>query len=99
MRLTGTRNECARFLRELTAATAPGVIQEVSDFYGNRAPSLLGRVYLELTIPDLVHDLGDAEDLGDVEDPPQTRTPTPRPAPRVIVRAGEPAPRRRRWAR
>ena len=65
MRLTGTRAECARFVAELTAATAAGVIREVSHWYPNRATSTLGRVYLDLAIPGPLHDADDLDDLGE----------------------------------
>jgi len=51
IRLTGTRTECERFTAELLAATAPGVIRDVSTFHPNRGTTSLGRVYLDLQIP------------------------------------------------
>jgi hypothetical protein len=51
LRLTGTQAECDQFVAELVAATAPGVVREVSGFYPNRGASRLGRVYLELALP------------------------------------------------
>ena len=62
IRLTGTRQECDRFTSELVAATAPGIIRDVSDFHPNHHDtstgsaagdgSTVGRVYLDLQIPD-----------------------------------------------
>ena len=51
VRLMGTQVECERFAAELARACPPGVVREVSGFYPNRAPSLLGRVYLDVAIP------------------------------------------------
>lgn len=51
LRLTGTRAECARFASQLAAATGPGVIRRVSQWYANRGSSGLGRVYLDLELP------------------------------------------------
>ncbi|MDQ1246486.1 MAG: hypothetical protein QG597_854 [Actinomycetota bacterium] len=51
VRLMGTRGECERFAAELARACPPGVVGEVSGFYPNRAPSVLGRVYLDVAIP------------------------------------------------
>ena len=47
----GTQVECERFAVELARACPPGVVREVSGFYPNRAPSVLGRVYLDVAIP------------------------------------------------
>ena len=66
IRLTGTRQECDRFTTELVAATAPGIIRDVSGFHPNHhTPTssssssssssdggAVGRVYLDLQIPD-----------------------------------------------
>ena len=62
IRLTGTRQECDRFTTELVAATAPGIIRDVSGFHPNHHTATssstgneggtVGRVYLDLQIPD-----------------------------------------------
>ncbi|MGH3924729.1 MAG: hypothetical protein ACRDTT_18025 [Pseudonocardiaceae bacterium] len=44
IRITGTRGECDRLLARLGPVLG---VREVSDFYPNRPPSALGRVYLE----------------------------------------------------
>ena len=51
LRVTGTRDDCARFVAELATATAPGVVRRVSYWYANRGSSGLGRVYLDLELP------------------------------------------------
>lgn len=47
IRIIGTRGECDRLLVCLGQVVA---VREVSDFYPNRPPSALGRVYLEVDL-------------------------------------------------
>lgn len=60
IRLTGSAPECDRLLARLAQVVE---VREVSDFYPNRAPSALGRVYLdvELTGPTVRADAVHAE--------------------------------------
>lgn len=47
IRITGSAAECDRLLVRLAQVVA---VREVSGFYPNRAPSALGRVYLEVDL-------------------------------------------------
>jgi hypothetical protein len=94
LRLSGTRQECARFVAELVAATPPGVVREVSAFYANRSPSLLGRVYLDLALPD-----AGATDPDDGDFEASVSVPPPRPAPRATTDMAQRRNRRGRWGR
>jgi hypothetical protein len=113
LRLTGTRRQCDRFVAELATAVPAGVVREVSDWYPNRGTSLLGRVYLDLALPDPAagptghpgHPGDDQLDdgLDDVTGGggEASNPPAPRPAPRAASRAGDCGRGRRpgRWAR
>lgn len=50
IRITGSAGECDRLLARLAQVVG---VREVSGFYPNRAPSALGRVYLDVDLVEL----------------------------------------------
>lgn len=50
IRITGSAAECDRLLARLAQVVR---VREVSGFYPNRAPSALGRVYLDVDLTEL----------------------------------------------
>jgi len=60
IRITGSAAECDRLLVRLAQVVG---VREVSDFYPNRPPSALGRVYLDV---DLTEPAGTTAQIGAV---------------------------------